>query len=150
MCEQNSKWIQNPNGTATQKGTMFCKSQQTVAVSNKHKYSLLLCKKPSFLSKNFRVLCKYKVMGAMETRVLAKTVRLQKKIVYRAQRVPFVSNINYLGGTFAQISASVRARVIEFFLIGISEVQGSPRRCRSQATSQQCVAIFRLISAISG
>ena len=57
-------------------------------------------------------------------RVLVKTVRLKKKLVYRAQRIPFVTNINYLKGIFAQIIASVRARVIEFFLIGTTEVQG--------------------------
>ena len=54
--------------------------------------------------------------------MLAKAVKLQKKIVYRAQRIPFVTNINKLRGFFAQISASVRARVIEFFFIGNSEV----------------------------
>ena len=53
-----------------------------------------------------------------------KTVRLKIKIVYRAQRIPFVTNINYLKGIFAQISASVCASVIEIFLIGTSEVQG--------------------------
>ena len=58
----------------------------------------------------------------MTSRVLAKTVKLQKKIVYTAQRISFVTNINYLGGIFAQISASVCARVIEIFLIGTSEV----------------------------
>ena len=54
--------------------------------------------------------------------MLAKTVKLQKKIVYRAQRIPFVTNINYLRGFFAQINASARAKVIEIFLIGTSEV----------------------------
>ena len=37
--------------------------------------------------------------------------------MYRAQRIPFVNNINYLRGIFVQISESVRARVIEFFLL---------------------------------
>ena len=54
--------------------------------------------------------------------MLAKTVRIEIKIVYRAQRIPFVTNINYLKGIFAQISASVRARAIEIFLIGTGEV----------------------------
>ena len=44
--------------------------------------------------------------------------------MYRAQRIPFVTNINYLKGIFAQISASVRAREIEIFLIGTGEVWG--------------------------
>ena len=58
------------------------------------------------------------VMG----RVLAKTVRLKIKIVYRAQRILFFTYINYLKGIFAQISASVCAGAIEIFLIGTSEV----------------------------
>ena len=57
--------------------------------------------------------------------MLAKKVGLKKKLVYRAQRILFDTNINYLKGIFAQISASVRARVIEIFLIVTSEVQGS-------------------------
>ena len=65
------------------------------------------------------------VETSVSSRVLAKTVRQKNKIVYRAKRIPFVTNINYLKGIFAQISASVRARVIKFFLIGASEVQGS-------------------------
>jgi len=60
----------------------------------------------------------------MLDRVLAKTVRLKIKIVYRAQRIPFVTNIYYLKGIFGQISASVRARAIEIFLIGTGEVRG--------------------------
>ena len=53
----------------------------------------------------------------MTDRVLAKTVRLKKKIVYRAQLVSFVTNINYLKGIYPQISASVCAKEIEFFLV---------------------------------
>ena len=70
--------------------------------------------------------------------MLAKTVRLKKKIVYWAQRVPFVTNINYLKGIFAQISASVRAREIEFFFIGTGEVLGPlPVQGGSQPSGRQ-------------
>ena len=57
--------------------------------------------------------------------MLAKTVGLKKKIVHRAQCIPFVTNSNYLKGIFAQINASVRTKVIEIFSIVTSEVQGS-------------------------
>ena len=45
---------------------------------------------------------------------LQKQSRLKQKM-YRAQCIPFVTNINYLKGIFAQISASLCASVIEFF-----------------------------------
>ena len=57
------------------------------------------------------------------TRVLAKTVRV-KKIVYRDQRIPFVTNIYYQKVFFALISASVCAGVIDIFFIGTGEVWG--------------------------
>ena len=44
--------------------------------------------------------------------------------MYRAHRIPFVTNINYLKGIFVHISASASACVIDFFFIGTSEVQG--------------------------
>ena len=58
--------------------------------------------------------------------MLAKTVGRKKKIVFRAQRVPFVTNINFIKGIFAQISASVCTREIAFFFISTGEV-GGPR-----------------------
>ena len=47
--------------------------------------------------------------------MLAKTIRLKTKIVYRAQCIPFDLYIKDLKGICAQISASVCARVITFF-----------------------------------
>ena len=49
--------------------SMFCSSQQTIAVWNKQ-ICLLLCMKLSFISEHFRVSCKYKAMGAIALRGL--------------------------------------------------------------------------------
>ena len=51
----------------------------------------------------------------MYVRVLAKMIRLKTKKVYRAQYISFGLYNKDLKGICAQISASVRARVITFF-----------------------------------
>ena len=58
---------------------------------------------------------KIPMFSSFPPRVLAKTVTLKNKIVYRAQCIPFVTNINYLKGIFAQLSASVHARVFKIY-----------------------------------
>ena len=50
-----------------------------------NKYFLLLCKKLSFLSENFRVLCKYKAkvaMGAMEGTVQEGSIPTWMEVVF--------------------------------------------------------------------
>ena len=48
--------------------------------------------------------------------MLAKTIKLKNLKVYRAQCIPFGIYIKDLKGICAKISASVRARVVTFFL----------------------------------
>ena len=84
-------------------------------------------------------------------RVLAKTIRLTNKKLYRAQCIPFVLYIRVLKGICAQISESVRARVITFFCSGSVPVLNLSREAWPLAASQagryagrmvcQCVGI---------
>ena len=70
--------------------------------------------------------------------------------MYRAQRIPFVTNINYLKGILAQISASVCARVIEIFLIGTSEANLIADHSFTNTSLTTCLSFLNSSTVIHG
>ena len=83
---QQNQVITHPNKKAeTRKETLCFVHLNRQEHFKTNKYSLLLCKKLSFLSENFRVLCKYKAkvaMGAMEGTVQEGCIPTWREVVF--------------------------------------------------------------------